>query len=75
VPTQCAREPVCEFGRERVLFVKVVAEGVEMGYVGRFEPRVSCCDGAIYVLVVLVVLVLMVELLLLMVPVMMLEWW
>jgi hypothetical protein len=35
------REPVCKVGRVWVSLVKVVAEGVEEGYVGRFER-----DGA-----------------------------
>jgi hypothetical protein len=36
-----AGEPVCKVGCERVLRVEVVAECVEMGYVGRFEV----CQG------------------------------
>jgi hypothetical protein len=31
------REPVCKVGRVRVSLVKLVAEGVEERYVGRFE--------------------------------------
>lgn len=28
---------VCKFSRKRVLFIKVVTEGVKVGYVGRFK--------------------------------------
>lgn len=35
-----AREPVREYGRERVPSIKVEAEGVKVGHVGRFEVAV-----------------------------------
>lgn len=63
---QGAGEPVCEFCRERVPSIKVVAERVKVGYVGRFEGRwssCSCCGVVLEVelMMVLVVLVVVVE--------------
>jgi hypothetical protein len=40
-----ACEPVCEYGRERVPSIKVEAEGVKVGHVGRFEVVVVVMAG------------------------------
>ena len=51
---ECGCKPVCEFGHEQVLFIEVVTEGVNVGYVGRFKvvAMVAKCQGGATVCVV-----------------------